>query len=204
MSNSAMCSDASTPEPSAAGRGHAVVISGPSGSGKTTVVGELLKDDRFRLSISCTTRPMRPGEVNGREYHFLSRDAFVAKRECGEFLEWAEVYGNLYGTPRGPLRRMLAEGYVVLLNVDIQGGRNLRRARLDALYVFLMPPSLNALERRLRDRKTDSDAVIEKRLAQAQAEMAEASVYDKTVMNDKLQACVERVRSLALGGSGER
>jgi guanylate kinase len=179
-------------------RGQVVVISGPSGSGKTSVVAELAKDPRFFRSISATTRPPRPGERDGREYHFLSEDVFRSEIAAGRFVEWAEVYGALYGTPRGPLERALAEGRYVLLNIDTQGAKTLRERGEPGIYVFLMPPSIEALEARLRRRGTDGEEAIERRLAAARREMDEAGRYDLVVVNDSLARAANEIRRFVI------
>ncbi|MHC4393762.1 MAG: guanylate kinase [Planctomycetota bacterium] len=178
--------------------GRLVVVSGPSGSGKTTICDRLLATPGFQLSVSATTRPIRPGEVEGREYHYLSRETFERWVEEGRFLEWAEVYGNLYGTPKAPIDEAVGRGTIVLLNIDTQGARSLREQSVDALFVFLLPPSLQELEARLRRRATDSDEVIARRLRRAQAEMDDAPLYDIRVTNDDLDPTVHRVREAIL------
>jgi guanylate kinase len=179
-------------------RGRVIVLSGPSGCGKSSVVDELAKDSRFVRSISATTRAPRGSEANGREYHFLGEDEFRAGIASGRFIEWAEVYGRLYGTPRAPLEAALAEGRWVLLNLDPQGARSLRERGEPGLYIFLLPPSLEVLEARLRRRGTDDEATIRRRLAQAAREMEQAPLYDATIVNDDLAHAVEQVKKVAL------
>jgi guanylate kinase len=179
-------------------RGGILVVSGPSGSGKTSVVTELLRDQRFTYSISATTRAPRGTEVHGRDYLFISEPEFRAWIAEGKFLEWAEVYGRLYGTPKAPLELLLDAGRHVVLNIDVQGAARLREARVSAVYVFLQPPSLDVLEQRLRGRRTDDDATIARRLAVAKAEMAEAPRYDRVIVNDDLSRCAVEVREFAL------
>lgn len=189
-------------------RGRVVVISGPSGSGKTTICDQLVEDPRFVYSISATTRAPREGEVEGREYHYLSDEAFQRLVEAGGLLEWAEVYGERYGTLREQVERARAEGRHVVLNIDTQGARILRERGEDAFFVFLRPPSLEVLEQRLRRRGTDSEEVIARRLARAEAEMAEAPRYDAEVVNDELDRAVAEVRATVLAaverGEGQR
>lgn len=180
------------------GRGGIVVISGPSGSGKTTLVTELLRDARFTYSISATTRPPRGAEVHGRDYLFISEPEFRAWIAEGKFLEWAEVYGRLYGTPKEPLELLLDAGRHVVLNIDVQGAARLREQGVRASYVFLTPPSMDVLERRLRGRNTDDEATISRRLKTARAEMAEADKYDLVVVNDDLARAAAEVREFAL------
>jgi guanylate kinase len=179
-------------------RGRVVVISGPSGCGKTSVVNELAKDPRFVRSISATTRPPRAGERDGREYHFTDEASFRSGIAAGRFIEWAEVYGRLYGTPREPLERALEEGKFVLLNIDVQGARQLRDRGEPGLYVFLAPPSLEVLEERLRRRGTDGEEAIARRLAAAKVEMAEAPRYDAVVLNDTLERAAAEIRKIVL------
>lgn len=183
-------------------RGRVIVISGPSGCGKTSVVDELAKDPRFARSISATTRKPRGTERDGREYYFLDEAAFRAGIAKGEFIEWAEVYGRLYGTPREPLERALAAGKWVLLNIDPQGARQLQERGEPGLYIFLLPPSLEVLEARLRRRGTDDEAAIARRLAQARLEMAEAPRYDAVVVNEDLARAADEIRRIALGAEG--
>jgi guanylate kinase len=185
-------------------QGRVIVISGPSGSGKTSVCARLLEADaRFVPSISATTRAPRGGEEEGVHYFFLSEDAFRAGIDAGRFLEWAEVYGRLYGTPREAVERRVAEGKLVVLNIDVQGAARLRERGLEAIYVFLMPPSPAELEKRLRGRRTDRDDVIAKRLAVAAFEMAEAGKYDKIVINDDLERAAAEVRGFVYERIGE-
>ena len=181
----------------ARGRGGVIVLSGPSGCGKTSVVAEILKDPRFERSISATTRPPRPGEVDGREYYFLDETEFRRRIAEHRFVEWAEVYGALYGTPREPLERALAAGKGFVLNIDPQGAAKLRAAGWKGLYVFLLPPSLEVLEARLRNRGTDDEAAISRRLARARAEMGEAPNYDVTVVNDDIERAADEIRRIA-------
>ncbi len=178
-------------------RGRVIVISGPSGCGKTSVVDELARDARFVRSVSATTRAPRGTEMSGREYHFLTEDEFRTGIATGRFIEWAEVYGRLYGTPREPLEAALAAGKWVLLNVDPQGARSLRERGEPGLYIFLLPPSLEVLEARLHRRGTDDEPTIRRRLAQAAREMAQAPLYDATVVNDELAHAVLQVKRIA-------
>ena len=145
--------------------GIALVISAPSGTGKTTLIKRLRKEfPTFGYSVSCTTRAPRDGEVDGRDYHFLSRERFVELRDQGHFAEWAEVHGNFYGTPLPPVREMLAKGQDILFDIDVQGAAQLRKNMPDARFLFILPPSVEELERRLRGRGLDSEEVILRRL----------------------------------------
>jgi len=185
-------------------RGRVVVVSGPSGSGKTSVVNELLKDARFVRSVSATTRAPRGAEQDGHDYWFISEADFRGGIAEGRFIEWAEVYGRLYGTPREPLERALSEGKSVVLNIDVQGAARLREQGVDGLYVFLKTPSFAELERRLRGRRTDDESTIARRLAIARTEIAEASKYDVEVVNDDLARAADEVRRAVLGTAAAR
>jgi guanylate kinase len=185
-------------------RGRIVVVSGPSGCGKTSVCAELAKDPRFERSISATTRAPRAGERDGREYLFLTEAAFRQGIAEGRFLEWAEVYGRLYGTPRAPLEAAVREGRYALLNIDTQGARKLREQGVEGTFVFLVPPCPEALEARLRGRQTDDEATIRARLARAEREMAERVHYDLTVMNDDLARAAAEIRAFVEGAVGAK
>jgi len=165
------------------------VLSSPSGAGKTTLSRMLLKGDpKVELSVSVTTRPRRPHEINGRHYHFIDPARFRAMVRKGQLLEWAEVFGHWYGTPRKPVERALAAGRDVLFDIDWQGTQQLReRARHDLVSVFLLPPSVREMKRRLRQRAQDSDGVIRGRMAKAAGEISHWPEYDYVVINDKLE-----------------
>ena len=168
-------------------RGFPLVLSGPSGVGKTSVVSHLLAlGGDVVFSVSATTRPRREGETEGREYFFYDEERFRRGVESGEFVEHASVHGRWYGTPTAPLQAALAEGKIVILDVDVQGGRSLRLACPDGVFVFVYPPSLEALEARLRGRATDLPQVIAERLANAPGEMARYVEYDYVIVNDDL------------------
>lgn len=171
-----------------------LVVTGPSGAGKGTLVARLLEQrPDCVFSVSATTRPRRSTEDHGREYIFLSHEEFLARVEQGFFLEWANVHGKLYGTPAGPVDEQVRAGHVVVLDVDVQGGASVRRARPDAVSVFIHPPSIEALRERLRTRNTDSEEVVERRLRNAPGEIAQYREYDYLVMNDDLEAAVARL-----------
>ncbi len=178
-----------------------IIVSGPSGCGKTSVVAELVTDPRFVRSVSATTRRPRGAERDGRDYHILDPDAFRRGIEEDRFLEWAEVYGCLYGTPREPIEGAIAAGLYPVLNIDTQGARTLRGKGVEGLYVFILPPSLTVLEDRLRRRGTDSEESIRRRLALAETEMAESGGYDVSVVNDDVGRAAGAVRRLALEGA---
>lgn len=174
--------------------GFLLVVSGPSGVGKGTLVERLIavRPD-CSLSISATTRARRPHETDGVQYFFLSREEFERRREAGLFLEWAEVHGQLYGTPRAFVEERLGEGRIVVLEVDVQGGASIRRADRSAVSVFLSPPSIDALRQRLLGRGTDRSEVVEQRLRNAPAEMAQLREYDYVVLNDDLELATARL-----------
>jgi guanylate kinase len=173
------------------------VLSGPSGVGKDSVI-ELIRarSPWVWLSVSCTTRPRRPYEVDGVHYHFVDRNEFRDMAARGELLEWAEFAGNLYGTPRAPVERELALGYPALLKIDLQGARQVRRAMPAAQLVFLAPPSFDELARRLIGRGTEDAATIARRLAHAREEMAAEAEFDVTVVNDSVDHAAEELVSL--------
>ncbi len=176
-------------------RGLMFILSSPSGAGKTTISRRLLAHDGdIRLSISVTTRPMRPGEVDGRDYHFVSQAEFDRMVEAGEFLEWAHVFGNSYGTPKAQIKQGLKDGHDFLFDIDWQGTQQLyQRAETDVVRVFLLPPSLDELRRRLTARATDSAEVIAARMERAQAEISHWDGYDYVVVNDDIDECFAKV-----------
>ena len=168
--------------------GSIFIVVAPSGAGKTSLVAALLKAaPDVELSVSFTTRAPRAGEIDGQHYHFVSRDAFEAMIAAGDFLEYAEVYGNYYGTSVRWIRERTAAGHDILLEIDWQGARQVREIFAEAVGIFILPPSLQVLERRLRGRGTDSDEVVERRLAEARAEIALVGEYDYIVVNDEFE-----------------
>jgi guanylate kinase len=179
-------------------RGVLFVLSSPSGAGKTTISKMLLAgDDQIALSVSATTRPIRPGEMDGVDYHFVDVPAFKQMVADGEFLEWAHVFGHRYGTPRAPVEAMLASGKDVLFDIDWQGAQQLyQEAGPDVVRVFVLPPTMVELERRLRARKTDSDDVIAARMARAADEISHWDGYDYVLINDDVDRCFDEVRAI--------
>jgi guanylate kinase len=181
------------------GRGLLFIVSAPSGAGKTTLVERLVEQTpHLRMSRSYTSRPAREGEVDGVDYNFVSRERFEAMVVAGEFLEWADVFGNLYGTSAGDTERLLETGVDLVLVIDVQGARKVRRRGIETTAIFVMPPSLDVLERRLRGRSKDSEEAIQRRLRVARQEVAAFAEYDFVVINDELTATVERLRSIVV------
>lgn len=166
-------------------KGNLFIISAPSGAGKTTLcrkVGEAL--DGLGHSVSYTTRAPRPGEVQDVDYTFIDQDEFRSLIAEGEFLEWAEVHGNFYGTSRSRIEHILSQGYDVILDIDVQGARQIREHFPGSIHIFILPPSMRVLEERLRNRMSDSDEVIERRLRKARQEIGEYKTYDYVIIND--------------------
>ncbi|BCA80069.1 guanylate kinase [Desulfuromonas sp. AOP6] len=181
------------------GLGSLFVISAPSGAGKTSLCKEVI--DFFpslRQSVSYTTRPMRPGEVDGIDYHFVSAETFAAMVARGEFAEWAEVHGNRYGTALATLTEAMEQGEDVLLDIDCQGAEQLRKTCRQAVFIFILPPSLDELMRRLQGRQTDSEEVILRRLANARHEIAQVPRYDFVVINDLFATALEQLKAIIL------
>lgn len=173
-------------------RGILFVVSSPSGAGKSTISRKLLSGDggQLTMSVSATTRPMRPGEVDGVDYHFVDVATFKDMVARSEFLEWAHVFGHRYGTPRAPVEAALAAGRDVLFDIDWQGAQQLyQRAGGDVVRVFIFPPSMTELERRLRARGTDSETVIDGRMGRAAAEISHWDGYDYVLINDDVDRC---------------
>jgi guanylate kinase len=174
-----------------------IVVSAPSGAGKTTILARVLRDlGGIRFSVSHTTRAPRGAERDGVEYHFVDEAAFETLREEGGLLEWAEVHGNLYGTGVAEIERASAAGVDILLDLDVQGAAQVRSRVRDAVTVFILPPSYEVLERRLRGRGQDDEATIRRRLAAAGREIDAFEKYDFAIVNDDLDACVEELKSI--------
>ena len=174
--------------------GKIIIFSAPSGSGKSTLIGHLLKRfPQLEFSISATSRAPRGSEVNGKEYYFLSNEEFKNKVAADEFVEWEEVYaGTCYGTLRSELKRIWDQGHVIVFDVDVKGGVNLKKIfGDDALSIFIMPPSVEELRRRLEKRGTDTPETIAKRVAKAEEEITYAPLFDKIVVNDSLETAID-------------
>ena len=178
-------------------QGRLIVISGPSGTGKGSIIKKVMEQwPAAEFSISMTTRGMREGEEDGVHYYFTTHEEFEETIAQGGFLEWADVFGNYYGTPKAPVDRRLAQGADIILDIDIQGGMNVRKAMPDAVLIFILPPTMKELRRRLENRGTDAQDVIEKRLAKALTEIGTAREYDYVVVNDDLDVAASDVLSI--------
>ena len=178
-------------------QGRLIVISGPSGAGKGSIIRKVMEQwPAAEFSVSMTTREARTGEEDGVHYYFRTREVFEETIRQDGFLEWADVFGNYYGTPKAPVEKRLAEGADIILDIDVQGGMNVRKAMPEAVLVFILPPSMKELRRRLENRGTDAQDVIEKRLAKALTEIGVAREYDYAVVNDDLDVAAEQVLSI--------
>ncbi|MDE5858793.1 MAG: guanylate kinase [Oscillospiraceae bacterium] len=177
-------------------RGMLIVVSGPSGCGKGTVLAEILKDDNIFYSVSATTRSPRPGETDGVNYYFYSKEKFERLIEEGGVLEYACYCGNYYGTPRRPVEDMLEKGKHVILEIEVQGAMKIMSKLPEAIFVFIMPPSLKELRRRLQKRGTEAEDVIEKRMSEAAGEIEQACKYDYIVVNGDLAAAVNDLKAI--------
>ena len=179
-------------------RGLLIVLSSPSGAGKTTISRMLLEADReIAMSVSATTRPMRPGEVEGVDYYFVEEAQFDRMIDAGDFVEWAPVFGYRYGTPKAPVKQALREGRDILFDIDWQGTQQLKAAMgEDLVSIFLLPPSMEELERRLRERGTDMEEVIADRMTRAAAEISHWPEYEYVLVNRSVAECLDQVRAI--------
>ncbi len=177
-------------------KGRLFVISGPSGTGKGTICKELIKDDKVRLSVSMTTRNPREGEVHGVSYYFATKEEFLQKIDAGGFLEYAEVFGNYYGTPKMEVLELLDEGIDVLLEIDVQGALQIKEVYPEAVLVFILPPSMEELRARLTGRGTETQDVVERRLGEAAKEISYVKEYDYAVINDDLEEAIDNVKTV--------
>lgn len=175
------------------------IITAPSGAGKTTILRSILKTlAGLSFSVSHTTRPPRRGENNSIDYYFIDRDTFISMRERGDFIEWAEVHGNLYGTSKSAIADTLAKGEDIILDIDVQGANQVREKLPEAKTIFIAPPSMQELEKRLRGRASDSEEIIATRLANAKKELGEIGAFDFVIINDEIEQAIESVRSIII------
>ena len=189
--------------PSASGQ--LFILSAPSGVGKSTLIRRVLTESpKLKFSVSCTTRPMRPGEAPGQDYHFLCKDEFLSGISSGRFLEWAEVHGEYYGTDLHPIEKWLKAGNDVLLDIDVQGARLVRCVYPGAQTIFILPPSLPVLEERLRNRATETEEQLAVRFKAAQSEILEAPWYDFIVINDDLQEAIADLKAILRAARSNR
>jgi guanylate kinase len=174
-----------------------LVLSSPSGAGKTTLARRLLDGDpNLEMSVSATTRPARPNEVAGRDYHFISDAEFGHRTMADQFLEHASVFGHRYGTPKAPVMEALAKGHDVLFDIDWQGTQQLKQQRDDVVSVFVLPPSRDELERRLRERAQDADTVVARRMAKANDEISHWAEYDYVVVNHDIDTALAQIKTI--------
>jgi guanylate kinase len=179
--------------------GSMLMVVAPSGAGKSSLVNALLKQDKdIGLSVSCTTRAPRPGEVNGREYNFLSEAEFLARKEAGDFLEWAKVHGNYYGTSKSWIESQMQNGKDVILEIDWQGARQVQTIIPEAIWIFILPPSIQALEDRLLHRAQDDEATIQKRVAAAKEELTHVAEANYLVINDDFETALAELNHVVL------
>jgi len=178
-------------------KGMIVVVSSPSGTGRTTIIERVLREDsRLRYSTSVTTRPQRPGEKEGKDYFFVSEKEFKQRIERGEFVEWAEVHGFMYATPKAPLVEIVQQGGVIILDIDIQGAMQVKEKFPHCVTIFVAPPSLESLEQRLRNRGTDSEELIKRKLQDALRETAKIPEYDYLIVNEDLDTAVRQLQAI--------
>ena len=180
-------------------QGTLFIISAPSGSGKTTLCARLVEAvDSLYRSISMTTRPPRPGERDGMDYIFIEKPEFIKRMKKKEFLEWAKVFGAYYGTPKKRIMHMLKRGSDVLLSIDVQGAMKIKRLKLGAVYIFILPPSLAMLKERLVNRSTDSKEAISERMDIAKKEISRSQKYDYVIVNNRLESALDNLRAIII------
>ena len=177
--------------------GRLFVISGPSGVGKGTIVGDIMETvENVSFSVSATTRAPRPGEVDGVSYYFLTKEEFREKIDNGGFLEWAEVHGNYYGTPKAPVEKLMAEGKDVILDIDVQGAMQVKDSGVQGAFIFILPPSMEELRNRITNRGTETQEAIELRMSKVAGEISYVDRYDYFVINEDLQEAISQVKSI--------
>jgi guanylate kinase len=179
-------------------KGQLIVISGPSGAGKGTVCQALLERNDFWISVSATTRSPRNGEIDGVNYYFITKDKFLEKIECEDFLEYAEVYGNYYGTPKSEVLKVLHAGRDVILEIDIQGALKVKKAYPDGLFIFILPPSMAELKNRITNRGSETPESLMTRVSSAHKEISFVSKYDYAVVNDTVEDACEKIQSIII------
>jgi len=178
-------------------KGRIVVISGPSGCGKTTICKELIKRNKnFVFSVSYTTRPKRKGEVNGKDYYFVSKEEFFKLLKQKKFVEWAKVYDHYYATPKQPLIKAVNSGKNILLDIDVQGGKNIKKIFPESILIFILPPSFKVLKQRIISRAKDKPEEIKKRLKMLEKELKESKYYDYFIVNDNLNQAIRDVQTI--------
>jgi guanylate kinase len=185
--------------------GNLFIVSAPSGAGKTSLVSALLASNKdINLSVSYTSRAPRPGETDGKDYHFVSRETFLDMAKHGDFMESAEVYGNLYGTSQSWIKTQTADGRDILLEIDWQGAAQVRNKFPGCISIFILPPTLKALEDRLKGRKQDSDEVIARRIASAKEDVAHVAEFDYVIINDKLDEALQQLNAVVVAAGLRR